>query len=440
MKEIILWVTKIHNCIFASKLILIMTLAEIITIGDELLIGQVVDTNSAWMGQKLNEIGIKVHQKTSVSDDEKHIIAALDEAKQRADVILITGGLGPTKDDITKYTLCKYFKSNLRFDDRVFIDIEKIFRSRGREVTKINRMQAEVPEKCTVIHNSTGTAPGMLFEKDGKVFVSMPGVPYEMKTMMEKDVLDLLKGKFKTPFILHKNILTQGIGESFLSDLVEEWENNLPRHIRLAYLPSSGLLRLRLTASGENRAQLNKEVDEEIKKLKSIAGEYIYGYDDDSLEAIVGTLLKEKKQTLSIAESCTGGYISHRITTVPGSSEYFIGSVVAYSNVIKEKFLDVESEIFKTKGSVSEEAVILMAQHIKSKFQTNYSIACSGIAGPGGGTPEKPVGTVWVAIATPEEIVTKKLQLGNNRERVIMETSLNTLNMFRKILTGTLKR
>ena len=411
-----------------------MTFAEIITIGDELLIGQVIDTNSAWMGQKLNEAGIQIKQKTSVSDNEEHIIAALNEAKKRADIILITGGLGPTKDDITKYTLCKYFKSNLRFDEAVFIDIEKIFKARGKNVTASNRKQAEVPEKCTVIHNSKGTAPGMWFEKDGKIVVSMPGVPFEMKAMMEKDVLPMIREKYNTAFIFHKTILTQGIGESFLSDMIEEWENKLPENIRLAYLPTPGQVRLRLSANGENKAELTRQVEEEAMKLSAIAGEYIYGYENDTLEALIGKLLKEKRKTLSIAESCTGGYISHRITTIPGSSAYFFGSVVAYSYEMKEKFLDVESEVLKTKGAVSEEVVIQMAQNIKNKFKTDYSIAVSGIAGPDGGTPEKPVGTVWVAIAFPGKIITRKLQLGDNRERVIMETSHHALNMLRKVL------
>lgn len=411
-----------------------MTLAEIITIGDELLIGQVIDTNSAWMGQKLNETGIKIKQKTSVADEEDHIVAALNEAKKRADVILITGGLGPTKDDLTKYTLCKYFKSNLRFDEDVFLDIEKIFKARGREVTASNRKQAEVPEKCTVIHNSKGTAPGMWFEKDGKIYISMPGVPFEMKAMMEKDVLPKLKERFNTSVILHKTILTQGIGESFLSDMIEEWENNLPKNIKLAYLPTPGQVRLRLSASGENEMEVRKQVEEEEKKLQALAGEYIYGYENDTLESLIGKLLKEKKQTLSIAESCTGGYIAHRITTVPGSSAYFFGSVVAYSYEMKEKFLDVDPGLLNTKGAVSEEVVIQMAENIKSKFKTDYSIAVSGIAGPDGGTPEKPVGTVWVAIAAPSKTITRKLQLGDNRERVVLETTQHALNMLRKIL------
>lgn len=411
-----------------------MALAEIITIGDELLIGQVVDTNSAWIGQKLSDIGMVVHQKSAVSDAEKHIIDALNEARKRADVIILTGGLGPTKDDLTKYALCKYFKSNLRFDDQVFLEIEKIFSSRGKEVTVINRRQAEVPEKCTVIHNLLGTAPGMWFDVEGKVVVSMPGVPHEMKAMMERDVLNLLKDKFKTPCIIHQTILTQGVGESYLSDLIENWENGLPTGLKLAYLPHAGMLRLRLTGTGESESVLRKSMDAEIEKLYLLAGEFIYGKEDDTLEGLVGNLLNQKKKTLSIAESCTGGYISHRITTVPGSSRYFIGSVVAYSNSIKEEMLGIGNQVLESQGSVSEEVVKLMAFHVKEKFKSDYSIACSGIAGPDGGTHEKPVGTVWVAIGTPDGVVTNKLQLGNHRKQVIMETSLNALNMLRKIL------
>ena len=411
-----------------------MALAEVITIGDELLIGQVVDTNSAWIGQKLSDIGIMVHQKSAVSDAEKHIIDALNEARKRADVIILTGGLGPTKDDLTKYALCKYFKSNLRFDDQVFLEIEKIFSSRGKEVTAINRRHAEVPEKCTVIHNLLGTAPGMWFDVEGKVVVSMPGVPHEMKAMMERDVLNLLKDKFKTPCIIHQTILTQGIGESYLSDLIENWENGLPPGIRLAYLPAAGMLRLRLTGTGESESVLRKSMGAEIEKLHSLAGEFIYGMEDETLEGLVGNLLKQKKKTLSIAESCTGGYISHRITSVPGSSNYFKGSIIAYSNSIKNEMLGIKNEILNAEGSVSEKVVSEMALHVREKFKTDYSIACSGIAGPDGGTKDKPVGTVWVAIGTPDGVVTRKLQLGNHRQWVIQETSLNSLNMLRKLL------
>jgi nicotinamide-nucleotide amidase len=415
-----------------------MTLTEIITIGDELLIGQVLDTNSAWIGQKLNEIGIKVFQITSVSDNEQHILDTLKAAAQRADVILITGGLGPTKDDITKYALCKFFKSNLRFDETAFMQVEKLFKARGREVTEVNRKQAEVPEKCDVIQNTQGTAPGMWFNQKGKIFVSMPGVPYEMKGMMELEVLPRLKKLFTEDAIVHKTIWFQGIGESFLSDMIEKWELALPSHIRLAYLPSSGLLRLRLTATGSSEKDLHSQINDEVRKLYDLAEEFIFGEDDDSLEKITARLLTTQKATISTAESCTGGYIAHRITTVPGSSNYYMGSVVAYDNLVKENFLSVDSALIKKYGAVSEEVALEMAKNAKVRFNTDYAIACSGIAGPSGGTPEKPVGTVHLAIAHPGGIFTKKLLLGTDRERIIRETALHALNNLRKILVGKL--
>lgn len=413
-----------------------MKLAEIITIGDELLIGQVIDTNSAWMGQKLNSIGVKVKQITSVSDDAEHIIAALTEARKRANLIFITGGLGPTKDDITKNTLCRYFNTTLRFDEKSFEVITEIFKARGRGVTDTNRKQAEVPSNCEVLLNKWGTAPGMWFDDEGKVFVSMPGVPYEMKGIMEYEVLPRLIERFKLPPIQHRTILTQGIGESNLSDLISSWEDKLPTYMKLAYLPSPGMVRLRITANGSDESALRSEIESEVQKLISIAGEYIYGYEEEKLESIVGNLLREQGKTLSTAESCTGGYIAHKITTIPGSSDYYIGSVIAYANRIKEKFLDVDPNIFEVHGAVSEQAVKAMAVHVKEKFGTDYAIACSGIAGPGGGTDEKPVGTVWLALATPEKVFTRKLLLGRVRERVIMEASQHALNMLRKALSG----
>lgn len=416
-----------------------MTLAEIITIGDELLIGQVIDTNSAWIGQKLNENGIKVFQITSVSDNEEHILNALRDASMRADIILITGGLGPTKDDITKYTLCKYFKSNLRFDETAFIQIEKLFKARGREVTTVNRKQAEVPEKCEVIQNLQGTAPGMWFEEKGKIFISMPGVPYEMKSMMEHDVLPRLKKLFTDGAIVHKTIWFQGIGESFLSDMIEQWELALPKHIKLAYLPSSGILRLRLTATGSSENELHQQISAEVKKLYALVDEYIFGEDDDSLEKVTAALLTSRKSTISTAESCTGGYIAHRITSVPGSSNYYMGSVIAYDNSVKENMLGVSGATIQKHGAVSEEVVIEMATHAKANFKTDYAIAVSGIAGPSGGSPEKPVGTVHIAIAHPDGMLTRKLLLGTDRERIIRETALHALNNLRKIMTGKLK-
>ncbi|MEO8149295.1 MAG: competence/damage-inducible protein A [Bacteroidia bacterium] len=408
-------------------------LVEIITIGDELLIGQVVDTNSAWMSQQLNFAGFKVKQITSVSDDEQHIINALDEAAKRADVILITGGLGPTKDDITKNTLCKYFNTSLVFNEEAFKNLEQLFKMRGREVTPTNRKQAEVPVNCEVLQNKNGTAPGMWFEHEEKVFVSMPGVPYEMKSMMSDAVIPRLKGKFETPYIVHKTILTQGVGESFLSDIISDWEDSLPSHMKLAYLPSAGMVRLRLTAMSAD-ADLEKQVEEQVKNVLPLIEKYVYGFDDDTLQSVVAKLLHQKKQTLSLAESCTGGYISHLITSLPGSSAYYKGSVIAYAYEIKEEFLNVSKFVLETKGAVSEEVVLQMASQVKANFKTDYAISVSGIAGPDGGTPDKPVGTVWIAIATPEKTFAKRFQFGTHRMRNIEVTAYTALNMLRKEL------
>jgi nicotinamide-nucleotide amidase len=409
-------------------------LAEIITIGDEILIGQIVDTNSAWMGEQLNLIGIKVHQITSVSDNAEHIINALDEAKSRADIILITGGLGPTKDDITKHTLVKYFNTSLRFDEEVYQHVKALFARFGREVTDINKKQAEVPEGCTVIHNANGTAPGMWFEKDNKVFVSIPGVPYEMKKMMSVEILPRLKNKFSLPTIVHRTVLTQGIGESFLSEIIAEWENSLAPGIRLAYLPSPGMVRLRLSSSGNDEAALINAVEEKIKQLDLLIQKHIYGYEKDTLEQIVGRLLKEKKQTLSLAESCSGGLIAHLVTSVPGSSAYFMGGVVSYSYESKTKMLGVSTETLEKVGAVSEEVVTQMALGAKQTFNTDWAISASGIAGPDGGTPDKPVGTVWIAVAGPDGVKAKKFQFGGDRERNIQVTAITGLNMLRKAL------
>ena len=411
-----------------------MIRAQIITIGDEILIGQIVDTNSAFISQKLSEAGIAVTKNISVADNEKEIIRAIDEALNESDVVLMTGGLGPTKDDITKTTLSKYFNSPLKFDEESYKNVEALFRTRGKEVTELNRKQAEIPECCTAIPNKRGTAPGMWFEKNNSVLISMPGVPQEMKAMMEESVIPKLKERFSTPFIIHKNILTQGIGESALAELIEEWENKLPADIRLAYLPSTGMVRLRLSGSGENKNELEKRMEAEKEKLKKIAGDFIFGYDDDTLEKIIGNILRDRKQTLCTAESCTGGFIAHRITSVPGSSDYFTGSVVAYANEVKEYFLNVPFDVIEKYGAVSEQVVELMAENAKNIFDTDYAVACSGIAGPDGGTDEKPVGTVWIAVATPSEVKTKLLRLGNGRMKVIEETALNVLNMLRKEL------
>lgn len=408
-------------------------LAEIITIGDEILIGQIVDTNSAWMGTVLNETGIKVHQITSVSDNREHILTALKEASQRADIILITGGLGPTRDDITKHTLCEYFNAKLRLDENVLEDVTNMFKRFGRTVTEINRKQAEVPENCTPLRNKNGTAPGMWFEDKGKIYVSMPGVPFEMKGLMTAEVLPRLKQKFTLPIIIHKNVLTQGIGESMLAEKISAWEDSLAvEEIKLAYLPSPSMVRLRLSISGNNEVVLQERISRKVSELVQLAGDHIYGYDNDTLEGVIGKLLLERKQTVSTAESCTGGYISHRIVSVAGSSSYYKGSIISYANEIKINELGVSKETLDMHGAVSQEVVEQMAMNALKKLHTDYSIAVSGIAGPDGGTKEKPVGTVWIAIAGPKRIYSRGFQFGGDRERNIIASGLTALNLLRK--------
>lgn len=413
---------------------------EIITIGDEILIGQIVDTNSAFIGQLLNMNGMSVKQISSVSDDREHILKALSEAKSRAQVILITGGLGPTKDDITKKTLAEYFNCKMRFDEHAYQDVVNLFAQYGKEVTPINRLQAEVPEICEVVRNYNGTAPGMWFDVDGTIYVSMPGVPYEMKAMMQNQVVPKIKERFKLPAIFHKTVLTQGIGESALSEMISDWEDSLAAvNIKLAYLPSPGMVRLRLSTKGETLEPLKINVEAKIEELKTIIAEYIYGYETfgeekETLEQIVGKLLRDNKKTISTAESCTGGYISHLITKVPGSSEYYMGSVISYSYDIKEKELGVSKSVLESQGAVSQPVVEQMAKAIREKYKTDYSISASGIAGPSGGTDEKPVGTVWIAVATPDKVISEKFLFGNNRERNIQKTAQAALNMLRKQL------
>lgn len=406
--------------------------AEILTIGDEILIGQIINTNAAWIAQQLNLIGIKVVQHTSTSDDRESILNSLMAAESRADFIFITGGLGPTKDDITKYTLCDYFNCSLSFHEPTYMHICNLFEKRGLVVTEVNKKQAEICSAAIPIYNPHGTAPGMWFEKNGKIWISMPGVPYEMKAIMTEGVIPQIQKQFKLPDIVHSTILTQGIGESWLAEKIKDVEDHLPKHIKLAYLPSPGLVRLRLSAYGGKKGELEKEIGEQIFKLEQLIPQYIFGYGDDTLEQIIGRLLTEKKQTLCTAESCTGGYIAHRITSVPGSSAYYIGSVVSYANAVKINELGVHQMDINEFGAVSEQVVYNMAKHAKNKFQTDYAIATTGIAGPTGGTEEKPVGTVWVGIASPKGIKTKKLHLSEHRERNIHMSCIYALNMLRK--------
>lgn len=407
-------------------------LAELLTIGDEILYGQIVDTNAQWMSVELSNAGIRVVRKTSVGDQESEILTALAEAEKRADIVLITGGLGPTNDDLTKPCLAKYFNSPLKMNAEALAEVTEFFTQRGREITEVNRQQAALPEMCEKISNRVGTAPGMWFERNGKVFVSMPGVPHEMKRMMLDIVVDKLKKTFKTPAIHHKVIRTVGIGESVLAEKIVAWEDSLPKHIKLAYLPSLGEVKLRLTGIGDSLDALKKETDALTEKLIERVGQFIYGYGDDPLEVVVGNHLREKKLTMSVAESCTGGYLSHLITSVPGSSEYFLGSMIPYAYEIKMRQLGVKPETLEQHGAVSEPTIIEMANLVRAKFTTDIGVATSGIAGPGGATPEKPVGTVWIAYSDKNHTVTKKLQLSRERGLNIKMASIAVLNLIRQ--------
>jgi nicotinamide-nucleotide amidase len=408
--------------------------AEIITIGDELLIGQVIDTNSAWIGQHLNSLGISLYQRTACGDNKEQILACLNDASLRSDIIILTGGLGPTKDDITKKTLCEYFNTSLVIDEKVLEWVTRIFRVRKMPMLEINLQQAQVPSNCKTLWNRSGTAPGMWFDINNKIFISLPGVPFEMKVIFEEEVTPLLKQKFELPFIYHRTLQTCSIGESFLAEKIKDIENELPSHIKLAYLPSVGAVRLRLSAYGNNEENLINEVNIICNKMYENIGEYIFGENNDSLSEVVGNLLKQKNKTLATAESCTGGFIAHQITSIPGSSKYFIGSIISYDNKIKQQELNVTNDTLLNDGAVSEECVKQMSSAILNKFGVDYAIATSGIAGPDGGTDEKPVGTVWIAIASKHKVVTKKFNMGDNRERTILRTSLMAMDMLRKML------
>lgn len=410
-------------------------LAEILTIGDEILYGQITDTNSQWISSELDQLGIRVVRKTTVGDTEEAILNAFAEAEARADMVLITGGLGPTNDDLTMPMLARHFNSEIVMNDDVLAHVKDFFERRGRTFTELNRRQALVPAVAEVLHNEMGTAPGTWYEREGKVFVSMPGVPHEMKHLMKTLVLPKLANFFQTPVIYHKLIKTVGIGESFLADKIKDWEDNLPDHISLAYLPSVGQVKLRLTAVGENREELKKDVQDLIDALIPLAGKYIYGYDSTTLEEAVGQLLKAQNKTIALAESCSGGYVQHKITTIAGSSEYFQGGVVPYHNQHKINILGVKPETLKEHGAVSEPCVQEMAEGVRKLFKADIGASSSGIAGPGGGTDEKPVGTVWIAFADGKETITKKLQLTQNRLLNIELTQIAVLNLVRKSLT-----
>lgn len=404
--------------------------AEIITIGDEILIGQTVDTNSAWMGQHLNEVGVEVHRISSVRDTEEAIVEALKNVHTSTRLVLITGGLGPTKDDLTKHTLTRYFGGELVFNEVIFAHIQDLFRQIGRDISHLNRDQAYLPSNCEVLRNDVGTASGMKFERDGKFYISMPGVPYEMKFLMRTHILPWISESLMDQDIVHRTFLTQGIPESVLAHQIADWEAALPTPLKLAYLPSPGIVKLRLTARG-NKETLQPLLDEQEQQLRSLLGNSIYGTGASSLQEVVGQMLLEKHLTLGTAESCTGGYIAHLITSVAGSSRYFKGSIVSYDNSIKLSQLGVANSVLEAEGAVSEAVVRQMAEGGRTALQTDYCIAVSGIAGPDGGSDEKPVGTVWIAIAGAARTVAIKHRFGQHRERNIKRSGLMALDMLR---------
>lgn len=409
--------------------------ASIITIGDELLIGQVIDTNSAWMAQQLNIAGIRLRRRIAVGDVWNEIRKALDEEKKDADIILITGGLGPTPDDITKQVLCEYFSGKMIVHEETLAHIKHLFEVvLKRPMIERNLKQAEVPDNCKVIFNTRGTAPGMWFEQDGKIFISMPGVPHEMKGMMEDAVIPALTKHFTFPHIAHRTLLTIGVGESFLADLIADFETALPPHIKLAYLPNFRLVRLRLSASGNLKAAINKELDDLFTRLQQLVKPYMVTSEDETMEEVVGKLLLEKKKTMCTAESCTGGYIAYLLTSRPGSSAYYEGSIVGYSYKAKENLLQVNEQDLKEHGAVSEIIVKQMAAGALHNIRSDYAIAVSGIMGPGGGMPGKPVGTVWIAVGNDQRLVSRKFNLRFDRQRNIQVTAVNALNMLREFI------
>jgi nicotinamide-nucleotide amidase len=406
--------------------------AEIITIGDELLLGMTVDTNSSFIATILTEAGFKIYQITSISDSKEHILKVIDEAFTRSDFVIVTGGLGPTSDDITKETIAGYFNSGLVTDSATLENISSLLRSRGLEMNENNRKQALVPDRCRVLSNERGTAPGMLFEKDGHSLVSMPGVPYEMRHIMETHIIPYIKHHFRKETIVYRTVMTYGTFEARLAEILELFEEELPGDVRLAYLPTAGIIKLRLTAGGEERAEALEKINRQINKLQGIIPQYIYGYDGITLEKAVGELLESKSLTLAIAESCTGGRISGMITSVPGSSAYFRGAVIAYDNSVKISELGVDGTVLEKNGAVSEPVAAAMAEGVRKRLGTDFGVATTGVAGPGGGSPEKPVGTVWIAVASAAGTVTGKYGFGMNRETNIRRASLASLNMLRE--------
>lgn len=425
-----------------------MKRAEIISIGDEILIGQITNTNAQWMAQQLNMAGIEVSRLITVGDERQQMLDILKESTSRAEIVLITGGLGPTSDDLTKPVLCEFLNCKLIFREDIYEDVKFQFQSRNIPMPAVNRGQAEIPERCRPIKNKNGTAPGMIFENVSnkcQLLVSLPGVPYEMKAMMEESVLPEIHRRFSGEHILHVTIHTQGIGESTLAEKIKDWEADVTAdQIKLAYLPSPGQVRLRLSMKGKELITMQSLIKDKIRQLRIILKEAIfaveeYGKEPETLEKTIGDLLRIKKMTVAVAESCTGGFIGHKITSVAGSSDYFNGGVLAYSNEVKRTILHVDPEILKNKGAVSQETAEQMALGVKKATGADFGLSTTGIAGPGGGNPDKPVGLVWIALAGPNGLLLSERHLfGNNRERNIQRAALAALSLLRKAVQDQL--
>ncbi len=414
--------------------------ATIVTVGDEILIGQIVDTNSSFIAKSLDKIGIGVFEMLSITDDKQHILNTLSSLQNKVDVVIITGGLGPTKDDITKKTFCDYFDDELISDAKVLAHvtqlIEQFFK---RPISQINKDQALVPSKCQVLFNQVGTAPGMWMEKENTVFISLPGVPYEMKYLIENEVVPKLISKYERPYIIHKTILTYGVGESLLAERIESWEDNLPEFIKLAYLPSPGRVRLRLSARGTDEKILHDGIATQIEKLQLIISDCIVGFDDgETIEVVLGKLLTEKKLTLATAESCTGGKIAATLTSVSGASNYFKGSIVSYATQVKEDFLGISPDLIREHSVVSSEVAEAMALQIQKLLQTDYAIATTGNAGPNKGEADAEVGTVFIAIATPKGVFSEEFNFGQPREKVIDRAVIKGLEIIYKEIVKNL--
>lgn len=408
--------------------------AAIITIGDEILIGQIVDTNSAFIAKSLDRIGVEIREMISISDDKKQILDTFAELQNKVDIVVITGGLGPTKDDVTKKTFCEYFNDELVVNPEVLAHVTQLIEGFfKRPITQMNKDQALVPSTCTILHNQVGTAPGMWMKKENTVFVSLPGVPYEMKYLVEEEIIPKIVREYKRPYIVHKTILTYGQGESLVAERIEQWENNLPEFIKLAYLPNPGRVRLRLTARGTNKEELEKAIEDNVQSLDAIIHDIIVGYEEnETIETVIGKLLLKQNKTIATAESCTGGRIASLLSGVPGSSGYFKGSVVSYATEVKANILGISQDLIDQFSVVSAEVASAMALNVKSLLKTDYALATTGNAGPSKGDSDAEIGTVFIALATPNGIITEEFNFGQPREKVIDRATIKSLEILQK--------